>query len=105
MQVANLQLVRVFMQTIAPLWLWAIFIGIVLVSLFIDFVVLKKQGSHDIGVKEALNWSLIWIALSFLFNGLFWWAVKDSLPGRYRDGQHQVAGIPDRLPDREVAWR
>ena len=66
------------MQTIAPLWLWATFIAIVLVSLFIDFVVLKKQGSHDIGVKEALNWSLVWIALSFLFNGLFWWAVKDA---------------------------
>ena len=66
------------MQTIAPLWLWATFVGIVLVSLFIDFVVLKKQGAHDIGVKEALNWSLVWIALSFLFNGLFWWAVKDS---------------------------
>jgi tellurite resistance protein TerC len=29
-------------------------------------------------VKEALNWSLIWIALSFLFNGLFWWAIKDT---------------------------
>lgn len=66
------------MQTIAPIWLWATFGAIVLVSLFIDFVVLKKQGSHDIGVKEALNWSLVWIALSFLFNGLFWWAVKDS---------------------------
>ena len=60
------------MQTIAPLWLWATFGGI------IDFVVLKKQGSHEIGVKEALNWSMIWIALSFLFNGLFWWAVKDA---------------------------
>ncbi|WP_019430596.1 TerC family protein [Limnohabitans sp. Rim47] len=66
------------METIAPLWLWASFIAIVLVSLFVDFVVLKKQGSHDIGVKEALNWSLIWIALSFLFNGLFWWAIKDT---------------------------
>ena len=66
------------MQTIAPLWLWVTFGGIVLVSLFVDFVVLKKQGSHDIGVKEALNWSLVWIALSFLFNALFWWAVKDS---------------------------
>ena len=66
------------MQTIAPLWLWAAFIGIVLVSLFVDFVVLKKQGAHDIGVREALNWSLVWVALSFLFNGLFWWAVKDS---------------------------
>jgi tellurite resistance protein TerC len=50
----------------------------VVFSLFIDFVVLKKQGAHDIGVKEALNWSLIWIALSFLFNGFFWWAVKDT---------------------------
>ncbi|NBT55877.1 MAG: hypothetical protein EBT05_13720, partial [Betaproteobacteria bacterium] len=66
------------MQTIAPLWLWATFGGIVLVSLFIDFVVLKKQGAQDIGVKAALNWSLVWIALSFLFNGLFWWAVKDA---------------------------
>ena len=66
------------MQSIAPLWLWATFIAIVLVSLFVDFVVLKKQGAHDIGVKEALNWSLVWIALSFLFNGLFWWAVRDS---------------------------
>ena len=65
------------MQTVAPLWLWATFVGIVLMSLFIDFVVLRKQGSQEIGVKEALNWSLVWIALSFLFNGLFWWAVKD----------------------------
>ena len=66
------------METIAPLWLWVTFGAIVLVSLFIDFVVLRKQGSHDIGVKEALNWSLVWIGLSFLFNGLFWWAVKDN---------------------------
>ena len=66
------------METIAPLWLWATFVAIVLVSLFVDFVVLKKQGSHEIGVKEALNWSIIWIALSFMFNGLFWWAIKDT---------------------------
>jgi len=66
------------MQTIAPLWLWATFVGIVLLSLFIDFVVLRKQGSQEIGVKEALNWSMVWIALSFLFNGLFWWAIKDE---------------------------
>ena len=66
------------METVAPFWLWATFVAIVLVSLFVDFVVLKKQGAHDIGVKEALNWSLIWIALSFLFNGLFWWAIKDT---------------------------
>lgn len=66
------------MQTIAPLWLWAAFVAVVLVSLFVDFVVLRKQGAHEIGVKEALHWSLVWIALSFAFNGLLWWAVRDA---------------------------
>lgn len=66
------------MQSVAPLWLWLTFGAIVLVSLFIDFVVLRKQGAHEMGVKEALNWSLVWVALSFLFNALLWWAVKDS---------------------------
>ena len=63
------------MDTIAPLWLWIFFVASVLVALFVDFVVLRKQGAHAVGVKEALNWSLIWVALSFAFNGLFWWAV------------------------------
>jgi len=67
-----------FMETIAPLWLWLVFVGFVLAALFVDFVVLKKQGAHAVGVKEAVNWSLIWVGLSFLFNGLLWWAVKDG---------------------------
>ena len=66
------------METIAPLWLWAAFAGIVLASLIVDFVVLKKQGAHEIGVREAFIWSVIWVLISFLFNGLFWWAVRDG---------------------------
>ena len=66
------------MESIAPLWLWVVFVAIVIAALFIDFVVLSKQGSHVVGVKEALNCSLIWVALSFMFNALFWWAVKDT---------------------------
>jgi tellurite resistance protein TerC len=64
------------MDTIAPLWLWATFVAIVLVSLVVDFVVLNKQGAHEVGVKEALNWSLVWVALSVAFGGLFWYAVQ-----------------------------
>lgn len=66
------------METIAPLWLWAVFVAFVIAALFVDFVVLKKQGAHEVGVKEALHWSIIWVALSFLFNGLLWWAIKDT---------------------------
>jgi tellurite resistance protein TerC len=62
-------------DTIAPTWLWVFFVVTVVVALFIDFVVLKKQGAHEVSVREAVNWSLVWVAASFAFNGLFWWAV------------------------------
>jgi tellurite resistance protein TerC len=75
-KVAHFSFQGLVMPTVAPLWLWATFAAIVLVSLFVDFVVLRKQGAHAIGIREALNWSLVWIALSFLFNGLLWWAVR-----------------------------
>jgi tellurite resistance protein TerC len=68
----------VMFESVAPTWLWVVFIAIVIAALIIDFIVLNKQGSHVVGVKEAINWSIIWVALSFMFNGLFWWAVKDT---------------------------
>ncbi|MCZ8151207.1 MAG: TerC family protein [Betaproteobacteria bacterium] len=63
------------MDTIAPTWLWIFFVCAVIAALFVDFVVLRKQGAHAVSVKEALNWSIVWVLLSFAFNGLFWWAV------------------------------
>ncbi len=62
------------MLSIAPLWLWFVFAAIVLVALFVDFVVLKKQGAHAVTVPEAIRWSLVWVAISLAFNGLLWWA-------------------------------
>lgn len=60
------------------MWLWITFVVIVVASLIVDFVILKKDGAHVIGFKEALRWSFVWVALSFLFNALFWWAIKDT---------------------------
>lgn len=66
------------METIAPLWLWIVFVAFVLAALIVDFVVLKKQGAHAVSVKEAVNWSLAWVGLSLLFNLLFWFAIRDA---------------------------
>ncbi len=63
------------MDTIAPLWLWVFFVCAVIAALVVDFVVLNKQGAHTVTVKEAINWSIVWVVLSFAFNGLFWFAV------------------------------
>ena len=43
------------MDTIAPTWLWLFFGVTVLVALFIDFVVLRKQGAHEVSVPEAVR--------------------------------------------------
>ncbi len=66
------------MSSVAPVWLWGFFLLSVLAALFIDFVVLKKQGAHEVSVKQAIRWSLLWVALSFAFNALFWWALTQS---------------------------
>ena len=66
------------MESIAPLWLWVVFVAFVLAALFVDFVVLKKQGAQEVSVKQAVNWSLVWVGLSFVFNALFWFAIKDT---------------------------
>lgn len=64
------------MSSVAPAWLWGFFVLSVLVALFIDFVVLRKQGAHEVTVPEAIRWSIIWVVLSLAFNALFWWALK-----------------------------
>jgi tellurite resistance protein TerC len=66
------------MTTVAPDWLWAFFVVSVLVALFVDFVVLKKQGAHEVTVPEAIKWSAIWVALSLAFNGLLWFAYEQD---------------------------
>jgi tellurite resistance protein TerC len=58
----------------APDWLWLFFGAVVVLALFVDFVVLRKQGAHEVSVPEAVRWSLVWVALSLAFNVLLWWA-------------------------------
>lgn len=56
--------------------LWAGFIAFVLVMLALDLGVFHRK-SHAISMREALAWSLVWIALAMLFNlGVWHWHGK-----------------------------
>ncbi len=66
------------MQTIGEWWMWVAFGVFVVVAVIVDLLVLRQQGSHKVSVREALLWSLIWIALSFVFCGLLWWYLQDA---------------------------
>ncbi|NLX55339.1 MAG: TerC family protein [Planctomycetaceae bacterium] len=51
--------------------LWIGFTLFVLAMLAIDLGVFHRKA-HAVGVREAFGWSVFWIALSLVFNGLVW---------------------------------
>lgn len=53
--------------------MWLSFAVIVAVALAVDFLAMRKQGAHKVSFKEALVWSVAWVALSFVFVGWLWW--------------------------------
>lgn len=53
------------------LWVWAAFLGGVLLMLALDLGVFHRHA-HAVSVKEAALWSALWIALSLLFGGGVW---------------------------------
>ena len=60
------------MTTGTPM-MWALFVAFVLVALLVDFFAMEKQGAHKVSMKEAAVWSLVWVAVSFVFVGWLWW--------------------------------
>ena len=50
-----------------PLWAWILFYVLVLIMLIIDLKMFGKKGQHEVNVKEALQMTAVWIAVSLLF--------------------------------------
>ena len=54
--------------TIATPWMWAAFTGLVLTMLALDLGVFHRTA-HEVGMREAAIWSVVWVALALAFNG------------------------------------
>jgi tellurite resistance protein TerC len=55
-----------------PAWTWLAFIGIVLALLAFDLGILHKE-EHEIGIRESLVLSALYIGLGVLFGTWVWW--------------------------------
>lgn len=60
------------MSSIGTPWLWAGFIAFVLMMLALDLGVFHRRP-HAIGTREALAWSVVWIALALAFDAWIYW--------------------------------
>ena len=65
-------------ETIGTWWMWAGFFAFVVVMVAADLLLLGGGRSHRVTVREALGWSIVWIALAVAFNALLWWYLDGS---------------------------
>ncbi|MQP75128.1 TerC/Alx family metal homeostasis membrane protein [Stenotrophomonas sp. MYb238] len=66
------------MQTIGNPWLWGGFIAVVIAALLIDLVLMRHGGPHKVTFKEALLWSVGWVALALAFNAGLWYYLNET---------------------------
>jgi tellurite resistance protein TerC len=57
--------------TIGTPGLWIGFTALILALLALDLGVFHRRA-HAVGFREALGWSVVWVALALAFNGLLW---------------------------------
>lgn len=57
--------------TLASPWMWVAFTGFVVGLLVLDLLVFHKEA-HEVRFREALFWSIVWVALALVFNAVVW---------------------------------
>ena len=81
------------MTSIATPAMWAVFTLFVILALLVDLLMLKSSGPHKVTTREALLWSLCWIAAAALFNfGLWWYLTQAGNPDADRIGMEFLTG-------------
>lgn len=67
------------MSNIGEPWMWGLFIVFVLAMLALDLFVFGGREVHRVGVREAAAWSVAWLTLALVFNGLLWWYLMGTV--------------------------
>ena len=50
-----------------PMWAWILFYALVIVMLYADLKLFGRKGQHEVSIKEALQMTCVWIAVSLIF--------------------------------------
>ena len=68
-----------------PLWMWAVFFGLVLFLLILDLGVFQKK-SHEIGMRESLKMSAFYISVGLLYGAWLWFELGAAQGSLYLTG-------------------
>jgi tellurite resistance protein TerC len=68
-----------------PFWVWPAFIGLIFVFLALDLLVFHREA-HEVSLKEAFAWSIVWTVLGVGFAGVIWAWLGSEIAGEYLAG-------------------
>lgn len=60
-------------------WIYLVFTGLILLLLLLDLGVFHRTA-HEVKLREAFIWTIVWILFSFACNGLLYWYAKNTFP-------------------------
>lgn len=63
------------------------FVGFVLAMLSVDLFLVGCNKVHKVDFKKAAGWSLVWFALTMLFNLAPWWCLKGAYGSEVADAK------------------
>jgi tellurite resistance protein TerC len=66
------------------LWVWVALIAAILAMLLVDL--LMHRQAHEIGLREAATWSVIWVAIGLAVGGVIWWGYGSEFGLQYYAG-------------------
>ncbi len=66
-------------DTIGAWWMWAGFFLFVGSMVAVDLLLLGGKRAHPVTFREAASWSVVWVAIALLFNGLLWWYLSGTV--------------------------
>ncbi|HEX7635245.1 MAG TPA: TerC family protein [Noviherbaspirillum sp.] len=89
-------------ESIGTWWMWTGFFAVVLAMLAVDLLLLGGKTPHKVSYREASAWSLVWITVALLFNGLLWWYL-DSTVGRAIANEKSLEFLTGYLIEKALA--
>ena len=66
------------------LLVWAAMIAAILSMLLLDLIM--HRDAHEIGLREAATWSLIWVSIGLAVGGVIWWGYGTEFGLQYFAG-------------------
>jgi tellurite resistance protein TerC len=66
-------------------WMWIAFVGLILGLLALDLFVFHRHA-HEVSVREATIWSVVWVALGLGFGAIVWGWLGEERGGEYFAG-------------------